>query len=87
MPSIGTPASNSDGIGARAVLQGHGRRAAGEDDALRLEPFEGLDGPAERRDLAIDPRLADPPRDELSHLAPEIDDQDGFGGLDGHAGR
>ena len=64
---------------ARTVVPHHRGGAAGEDDALRLEPFERLVRPVERRDLAIHPRLAHPPRDQLGHLAAEIDDKDGVG--------
>ena len=71
---------------ARAVVPHHRRRPAGEDDALGLQPLERLVGAVERRDLAIDAGLAHPPGDELGHLAAEIDDQDGFGGLDRHGG-
>jgi hypothetical protein len=41
----------------------------------------------ERGDFGIDPRLAHAARDELGHLAAEIDDQDGIGRLDRHGGR
>ncbi len=46
---------------------------------LGLQPLERLVGRVERRDLAIDARLAHPAGDELGHLASEIDDEDGFG--------
>ena len=64
---------------ARAVVPHHRRGAAGEDDALGLQPRIGLVGAVERGDLAIDAGLADPPGDELGHLAAEIDDEDGVG--------
>ena len=35
----------------------------------------------------IDAGLADAARDQLRHLAAEVDDEDGFGGLDRHGGR
>ena len=60
---------------ARAALVGHRGGAAGEDHRLRLHLGEGALGALERRDLAIDPGLAHPPRDQLRHLAAEIDDQ------------
>ena len=44
---------------------------------LGLQPLEGLGGGVERGDLAIDPGLAHPARDQLGHLAAEIDDEDG----------
>ena len=71
---------------ARAVVPHHRGGAAGQDDALGLQPLEGLVGAVERRDLAIDARLAHPPGDQLGHLAAEIDDEDGIGGLDRHGG-
>ena len=64
---------------ARAVVPHHRGGAAGKDDALGLQPREGLVGAVERRDLAIDAGLAHPPGDELGHLAAEIDDEDGIG--------
>ena len=44
-------------------------------------------GGIERGDLAIDAGLADAARDQLRHLAAEVDDEDGFGGLDRHGWR
>ena len=87
MASSGRPLSNRT-CGARG-LSFHVTEAgsAGEDDALGLEPLERLLGGVERRDFAIDARLADAPRDELGHLAAEVDDEDGIGGLDRHGGR
>ena len=41
-------------------------------------------GAAERHDLAIDSGLAHPPRDQLGHLASEIDDEDRIARLDRH---
>ncbi len=52
---------------ARGSLVGHRGRAAGEDHRFGLEGREGAFGGLERRDLAIDPRLAHPPGDELGH--------------------
>ena len=86
MASSGSPLSNKRLRRARAVLLDHRGRPAGEDDALGLEPLEGLLGGVERRDLAIDAGLAHAPRDQLRHLAAEVDDEDGFGGLDRHGG-
>ena len=50
-------------------------RPAGEDHRLGADLGEGALGGLERRDLAIDARLAHAPRDELRHLRAEIDDQ------------
>ena len=61
---------------ARRPAFGDRGRAAGEDHRLRLEPLEGGLGLLEGHDLAIDARLAHAPRDQLRHLAAEIDDQD-----------
>ena len=71
----------------RAFMFRHRGRTAGEDDALGGEPPEGVAGGGERGDLAIDAGLAHPPGDELGDLAAEVDDEDGFAGLDGHGGR
>ena len=65
--------------GARTVSFGHAGGRAGQDDASRLHPLESLFGHSEGRNLGIDPRLAHAPRDQLGHLAAEIDDQDGIG--------
>ena len=62
---------------ARAVAFRHRARAAREDHALRPQARERLRRLVERHDLAIDARLAHAPRDELRHLAAEIDDEDG----------
>ncbi len=87
MPSSGRPLSNRF-CGARGLSsRSHRRRPAGEDDALGLQPLERFFGGVERRDLAIDAGLAHAPRDQLRHLAAEVDDEDGFGGLDRHGGR
>src|SRR5262249_30043074 len=60
----------------RAFLH-HARGAAGEDDALGRECFgPSLIAMVERPDLGIDAGLADAPRDQLRHLAPEVDDED-----------
>ncbi len=67
---------------ARAVIVEHRRRRSGQDHAARLHPCKGFSGSVERRDLAIDACLADTPRDQLCHLAAEIDDQDRIGMVD-----
>ena len=71
---------------ARAALLGHAGGRSRQDDALGREPLERRLGALERRDLAIDPGLAHAARDQLGHLAAEIDDQDRIGGCDGHGG-
>ena len=77
---------------ARGPLVGHRGRPARQDDRLRLQFGESARRALERRDLAIDPRLAHPPRDQLRHLAAEIDDQQlvvregGSGGAVGRLG-
>src|SRR5436305_339907 len=53
---------------------------------IRLKPLERFLGRIERRDLAIDARLAHAPRDQLRHLAAEVDDEDGVSVLDRHGG-
>ena len=79
MPSTGTP-DDEDGVGrARALVLGDGRRSAGQDDGFRLELGEGLGGVLEGMDLAIDAGFAHAARDELRHLAAEIDDENGVG--------
>ena len=70
----------------RAAVLGHRRRSAREDHAPGLKPLECLLGSVERSDLAIDAGLAHAPRDQLGHLAAEVDDEDGLGGLDRHGG-
>ena len=71
---------------ARAVFPHHRRRTARQDDPLGLQPLERFVGGIERRDLAIDAGLAHAARDQLRHLAAEIDDEDGFVGLNRHGG-
>ena len=75
MPSTGTPESKIALRRARRALVGHRARPAGEDHRLGADLGEGALGALERRDLAIDARLAHAPRDELRHLRAEIDDQ------------
>jgi hypothetical protein len=48
---------------------------ARENQRLRRQLREHLFGVLDGRDLAIDARLADAPRDQLRHLRSEIDDQ------------
>ncbi len=54
----------------------HRGRTARQDDALRRERGELFLAHVEGMDLAIDAALAQPPRDELGHLAAEIEDED-----------
>ncbi len=54
---------------------GDGGRAAGQDHGFGLDGVEGLFRRLERRDLAIDARLAHAARDELGHLRAEIDNE------------
>ena len=60
---------------ARRALLVHRCRPAGEDHRLRLHRREGRFGLLERHDLGIDALLAHAARDQLRHLAAEIDDQ------------
>ena len=62
----------------RRAFIGHAGGRTGQDNALGFQPVEGLFRHAERRDFGIDPRLAHAARDQLGHLAAEIDDQDRF---------
>jgi len=64
---------------ARGSIIGDTGRRAGEDDSLGLHPPERFLCCREGCDLGIDPRLAHTARDQLGHLAAEIDDEDGFG--------
>jgi hypothetical protein len=64
---------------AGAVGLGCGGRAAGQDHRLRLHAPEGVLGGLERDDLGIDAGLAHAARDQLRHLAAEIDDEDCVG--------
>uniref|UniRef100_A0A0N4ZGT3 NAD-specific glutamate dehydrogenase n=1 Tax=Parastrongyloides trichosuri TaxID=131310 RepID=A0A0N4ZGT3_PARTI len=60
---------------ARAVGVGRRVGAARQDDGLRLHRRQGLARLVERMDLAIDAGLAQAARDQLRHLAAEIDDE------------
>ena len=72
---------------ARALRVDDRGRPAGEDDPLRVEAMKRLFSGVERSDLGIDAGFADAARDQLRHLAAEVDDEDGFGGLDRHGWR
>ena len=54
---------------------------------LGLQPLERVSGGVERRDFGIDSGFTDAARDQLRDLAAEVDDEDGFSGLDRHAWR
>ncbi len=62
-----------------AVRGGDRMRRAREDDALGVEIGDALGIGVERHDLAIDPRLAHPPRDQLRHLRSEIENENAVG--------
>ncbi|MND45787.1 hypothetical protein D3C80_366510 [compost metagenome] len=70
---------------ARASFRRHGCGAAGEDHALGLKLLKRLCGILKRMDFAIDPGFADAARNQLRHLAAEIDDENAVGmGYLGH---
>ena len=62
----------------RALVQ-NARRAAGQDDRLRLQLRDGFPGRVKRYDLGIDIRLAHAPCDQLRELSAEIHDENGVG--------
>ena len=70
----------------RRSFLGHPGGRSRQDDALGLQPLEGGFSALERGDLAIDPGLAHAARDQLGHLAAEIDDEDGLVGKAGRHG-
>ncbi len=57
----------------------HRRRPAGEDDRLGVAGEHLRDRHRTRDDLAVDVQLADPARDQLRVLRPEVDDEDEVG--------
>jgi hypothetical protein len=59
------------------VLGVHRSRATGEDDAHRRLGADLVGGDVAGDDLGVDPRLADPPGDQLGVLGPEVEDQHG----------
>ena len=86
MPSIGTPASNT-ACGARG--EAPSVRLAGPPDRMMPRGRHARDARGigvERPDLAIDAGLAQPPGDQLSDLAAEVQDQHAFGGERGGGG-
>ena len=71
-------AAVQDFIGnARAILQYRSRRTR-QNDALGLHPLQRGNGGVERGDFRIYPSLAHAARDQLGHLAAEIDNKDGL---------
>ena len=59
----------------RRAHAGHAGRPAGQDDRLGVQPVNRRVRLVERHDLRIDAALAHAPRDQLRHLAAEIDNQ------------
>jgi len=62
---------------ARRVRKRDAGGSAGEDNGLGLRLQERGFGLVERHDFAIDAGLAHAPRDQLRHLAAEVDDENG----------
>src|SRR5690606_34679781 len=64
----------------------HARRPAREHDAARLPGPDAVERQVAGVDLAVDAALADPARDELRVLTPEVQDQDAIAvGVGAHA--
>src|SRR5262249_58814576 len=63
----------------RRFALGHRGRTARQDDGLRREFRDSVRVGVERPDLAVDALLAHAPRDELSDLRAEIEDEDAVG--------
>src|SRR3546814_19801074 len=63
--------------GAGAVLPHDGGGAAGQDDALGLQPLQGFGGVVDGRDPGIDAPLAHSAGDEMRHPAPAFHAEDG----------
>ena len=72
------PRSKSVGIAARRAGVVDAGRAAGEDEAARLQLGDALGRQVVAHDLAEDVLLADAPGDELAVLRAEVEDQDAF---------
>src|SRR6185503_8579628 len=66
------------GVSGGGAGVGHGARSTREDDPFRLKlAYEGQVGTTGGRvNLAVDVRLADPPRDELGELRAVVEDED-----------
>ncbi len=67
------------GVGLRCSRGVHRRRAAGQDDRLRLAGEQLGDRQRARDDLGVDVRLAHPAGDQLRVLRPVVDDEDEIG--------
>ena len=65
-------------IALRRVFGINTRRAAGQDDALRALRPDGFGRRVERHDPAVHPAFTNPPRDQLTVLGAEIEDDDRF---------
>ena len=65
----------------------HRSGPTGKDDAFRIEAVECLFRSIERSDFGINAGFANAARDQLRDLAAEVDDENGFGGLDRHGWR
>ena len=66
-------------VGARRLGLGERCRPARENDAPRRQAFDLARPRSVRPDLAVDPGLAHPARDQLRHLRAEIEDQNLLG--------
>ncbi|MPN02302.1 hypothetical protein SDC9_149518 [bioreactor metagenome] len=66
------------GVAFRRVFRVDAGRAAGEDDPLRIFGPELFRRGVERHDFAVHPAFADSPRDQLTVLRAEIEDDDRF---------
>ena len=64
---------------ARTAFRGHRSRTTGEDDAFGLEFLERGVRVLEGVDFAVDAGFANATRDQLRHLAAEIDDENAVG--------
>ncbi len=71
-------------IGAGRLLLMDGLVTAGQDDAARCELPDRRRTHVMRVQLAVNPRLAHPARDQLCVLRPEVEDQDAVGVNVGH---
>ena len=61
----------------------HRRRPPREDNPARLPGGDPVGIRIERPDFAVNPRLAQPPGDQLGDLAAKVQDQNTFGGVRG----
>jgi hypothetical protein len=72
----GNPQLEDGPGGARGLLLGDGRVAPGEHHAAGIERAHEIVAHVVRVQLAVHPRLANAPRDELRDLGPEVEDED-----------